>query len=295
MSRAAWLLSLLSLQTADGGTLDVAVSPSSVESPKVALIHLHGKGGNFYGVPARLLAPALAAPGLVHVAVNMRCHDLGYTRTDTLSPDFTEGLVPVGGGWWEDLDAGLSDVAAAVEYARSLGCRQVFLVGHSSGGFYATRYAGDVGGLTGLVLLSPLTGNRTALPVWFPDEADLGQALEYARDLVAAGRGHEIIPLRSWYYGISAASLLQRAAEPDGVWATNLAATDCAVLMVTGGAESRAALWVREMGRARHPGSRTVEIPGADHHYIGFEEEVRGAIATFVADYVPALTWSPVR
>lgn len=293
MPHMAWTLTLVSLDTPDGGTVDVALSPPDLPAPRTALIHLHGKGSNFYGVPGRLLAPTWVVPDLVHLAVNMRCHDLGYTRTDITSPDFTAGLVPVAGGWWEDLAAGIDDVTAAVAYARGLGCRRIFLVGHSSGGFYATQYAARVGDVAGLILLSPLTSNKTALPVWFPDEAQLDLALEQAREAVSAGRGHEIIPLPRWYYGISAASLLQRAAEPDGVWAADLAAADCPVLMVIGGAESRAALWRDEMGRARHPDSRTVELDGADHHYVGFEEQVRSEVAAFVTRHAPELAWTP--
>lgn len=287
MSNEAWTLSLISLQTQDGSAVDAAVSPTDARSPQTALVHLHGKGGNFYGLPGRLLAPGLVSPTLVHIAVNMRCHDLGYTRTDAYSPDFTDGPVPVGGGWWEDLTDGLGDIAAAAEYARSLGCQEVFLVGHSSGGFYATQYSGRIGGVAGLVLLSPLMSNKTALPVWFPDETDLDRTLGRARELVTDGRGHEVIPLRSWYYGISAASLLQRAAEPEGVWAADLAAADCPVLMVTGGVESRVALWRQEMRHARHPGSRIVKIDHADHHYAGFEHQVRIAVAAFVAEHAP--------
>lgn len=267
---------LARVETGDGAHVDLAVHPPEVRpDTSVAVVHVHGKGGNFYGLPFRPLAPRMERLGAVHVSVNMRSHDLGYTRTDVPSADSVVTRdVAVGGGWWEDLDVGHHDVAAAVDHLRDLGAKDVFVVGHSAGGFYAADYAArNPGAVRGIVMLSPLTSNKTNLKMWFPEPGQQERTLELARRMVEAGHGHRIIPLDAWYYGVSARTLLQRAAEPDGVWVRNLDAAGCPVLVMWGSMESRGPLFrdlVAELGTAD---KAVVEIPGCEHNYIGFEDD----------------------
>ncbi|HEX5541343.1 MAG TPA: alpha/beta fold hydrolase [Micromonospora sp.] len=276
---------ILDARTADQERIELAVYPSRVESADLGVIHIHGKGGNFYGLPFRPLAPRLQLPGAVHVAVNMRCHDLGYTRTDVPSADsVVQSDVAVGGGWWEDLDVGVDDIAAAVDHARSLGCRDIFLLGHSAGGFYAAAYAARNQQVNGIAMLSPLTSNKTNLGMWFPEPGQLEATLNQARTMVAEGRGHHIVPLGAWYYGVSAKTLLQRAAEEDGVWSANLNAARCPVLVMWGSAESRGLMFRQLVEELAVDDKQWAELPGCEHNYIGYEDTVAEQVTRFITE-----------
>ena len=273
---------LLRLATGGGESLDGALIEPRQGDAAAAIVHLHGKGGNFYSGPGRFIADRTRDDPIAHLLLNMRCHDLGYTRYDVRSPDFMSADVPVSGGYWEQISAGHEDVAAAVAFLRSEGHSKVFVSGHSSGGYYAVDYAGRGNAVAGLILLSPLTTNRTALARWFPADGELDTALALARQMINDGRGERLIPLSSWYYAISARSLVERAADPANAWEASLAALTCPVLMLWGEDESREALGSGIADRAARPGLRTTSLPGCEHHFIGFEDRVARAVADFV-------------
>lgn len=273
---------LVRVVTDAGQPIDAMLTGAPVGEAVAAVVHLHGKGGNFYTGPGRFIPDGSRAEPIAHLSVNMHCHDLGYTRYDVPSPDFSTADIPVGGGFWENIAKGHEDVGATVDYLRSLGYRRIFLSGHSSGGYYAVDYAARDADVAGVVLLSPLTTNRTVLPRWFPGPGELDEALAQARDLVAAGRGHQLLPLSSWYYAISAASLIERAADSPDQWEKSLAALPCPVLMIWGEKESRHELWTDIAHRARKPDLRWRSLPDCEHHFIGHEDTVTRDVTAFV-------------
>lgn len=275
---------LVDVETDDGVRLAALVHHPD-GTPWAGVVHLHGKGGRATIGPGRFIPERGAGHGVVHLALDMRCSGLGYTRYDIPSEDFTDGDVPVAGGWWERIADGHRDVAAAVGYLRAAGCARVFVAGHSSGGFYAADYSARDPDVAGRILLSPLLSNRTALPVWFPEPGEEEAALDRARTLVAAGRGHHVIPLRSWYYGIAAAALLERAAEPADAWDRAIAASSAPVLVLWGGAESRDAAWRRAFDAIPTEDKRMVVVPEADHHFAGVEQQVTDAVLAFLDDH----------
>lgn len=262
--------------------IDGALTEPAGGSVVAAVVHLHGKGGNFYSGPGRFIPDRTRTYPITHLSINMHCHDLAYTRYDIPSPDFTTADVPTEGGFWERISRGHLDVAAAVEFLRAQGHQRVFLSGHSSGGFYAVDYASRDDQIAGVSLLSPLTSNRTALPRWFPGEGELDDALERARGMVAEGRGRHLIPLTSWYYAISAQALLERAADSDDGWEQRLATLSCPAAMIWGEAESRHAMWTQIARRIGRPDIGTLSLPDCEHHFVGFEQEVATAVADFV-------------
>ncbi|MFP7760183.1 alpha/beta hydrolase [Marisediminicola sp. LYQ134] len=269
---------LVSLETADGWTLDAlhyrdprldSVPPSD----RVAVVHLHGKGGNMTSGMSRYLPELL--PGVEHLSVNMRCHDLA-----TYSG---RGDVPAGGGMFESLRDGHHDVHAAVRYLRDAGIGTVVLAGFSSGGWYVGDYSARHHDVDARFLLSPLTDNKTRLAWWFPDGDGIAERTELAEALVAAGRPHELIPVPSDYWAISADAWLQRVGEEDGTWLTALRADDTPVLLVWGTEESRAELW-RELYDS-FPGARSrAAVEGAEHDFVGFETEVAGLVSEWLWD-----------
>ncbi|MQA13742.1 MAG: alpha/beta fold hydrolase [Pseudonocardiaceae bacterium] len=271
---------LVELQRADGQPLDALWYGSA--GGGAGVLHVHGKGSSVLSGPSRFLPPLL--PDLSHLAVNMRCHDLAYTvGTDDFAVD---------GGMWEDLSTGHLDVAAGIEHLRQRGLEQVVVCGHSSGGFYAADYMTRDGGIAAWVLLSPLTTNKTPLPSWFPEPAQLAAAERMARDMVDAGRGRDLIPLRGWFHAISAASLVQRFEEPDGVWLDSVRHATAPVLMAWGDAEPRHGLWGRLYDQFAGPGDRREVLPGAGHYYRGQERVLATRIGVFLADVLGMKTTS---
>lgn len=241
---------------------------------QVAVLHLHGKGGNFYSGPGKFLPPLL--PDVAHLSINMRCHDLGYTQPG----GYWEGwpsAAAVGGGMWEDLAAGDEDVAAGLRWLRSRGFDRIVLAGHSSGGFYAGVQAAMDADLAGLVFLSPLMSNRNPLPQWFPEPGRMEEVQAHAERLVVTGRGHHLIPLPVWYFAISARSLLQRLAEPPGHWSSCVERAAVPSLLIYGTSESGAAGWERLAAQAPD-GWMCHTIDTADHYYGGHEAEVAEAV-----------------
>jgi pimeloyl-ACP methyl ester carboxylesterase len=277
-------LRVVDVQAADGRRLDglLGCPPGAVVA---SVVVLHGKGGNCMSGPSRVLLEGLSDAFRV-LSLNMRCHDLAYTRQDLPGVDFHAGdpSLPDGGAW-EDLAAGPLDVAAGVGFLRDAGPEPVFVAGHSSGGFHAAQYAASDGALAGRVLLSPLLSNRRPLAHWFPSAEQEASALRTAQLMVDQGKGDLLLPLDAWYYAISARSLLERAAEPPGTWLDAVNRSTVPTLMLWGGAESRAGEWAETFERIEAPDRRPVILPGAEHNYIGHEEALVAAVGEFMREH----------
>ena len=270
---------------ADGRRLDGLLG-APAGTVRASVVVLHGKGGNCMSGPSRVLLEGLSDDAFRVLSLNMRCHDLAYTRQDLPGVDFHTGDPSLAdGGAWEDLATGPLDVGAAVAFLRDAGPEPVFLAGHSSGGFHAAIYAASDPGLAGRVLLSPLVSNRRPFAHWFPTPEREAAALEAARLMVDRGHGDLLLPLDAWYYAISARSLLERAAEPPGIWLDAVNRSTSPTLMLWGGAESRAGEWADTFERIEAPDLRRVVIRDAEHNYIGHESAVASAVAEFVRDH----------
>ena len=265
---------LVELRRDDGHPIDALWYPA--EDTTVGMLHVHGKGSSVLNGPSRFLPPLL--PGMAHLAVNMRCHDLAYTvGTDDWA---------VEGGMWEDLATGYMDLAAGVAHLRERGVQQVIVSGHSSGGFYAADLMPREAGIAAWVLLSPLTTNKNPFPLWWPDPADQARAADLAHAMVAEGRGRDLIPVPGWFHAISAASLVQRLEEPEGIWLSNVRHAAAPVLLAWGDAEPRHPLWNSLFDEFASDGDRRLVIRGADHFFRGQERELASGIAAFLDDVV---------
>jgi pimeloyl-ACP methyl ester carboxylesterase len=248
----------------------------------VALLHLHGKGGNFYMGPGLFLPQLDGAGEFAQLSLNMRCHDLGYTRYDLPMPDVSQGVIAMGGGMWERMTDGVPDVLAGVRWLQARGYTKVFLVGHSSGAYYAAEAcAAQPEGVAGAVLLSTVISYKRNLATWFPGDG-LDAAVAQARAWSEAGEGHRLLPIDAWYYAISADSLLERLEEPDGIFARMLEATSVPVMFGAGEQESRVPQW-----RGLHDAMDTdrkhwLVLSGVSHDYTGAEPELAGEVFGFV-------------
>jgi hypothetical protein len=248
-----------------------------------AVLHVHGKGGNFYSGPPRTLPPLVAPDRLVHLALNLRCHDLAYSRLGNAA-GIAPGAGAADGGMWERLDEGAPDIAAGVTWLQERTGLPVVVVAHSAGGYFLADYSAGNPPIAGRVFLSPLTSVRFPLSAWWPDAGELEEVARRAEQMVATGEGHLLIPVSSWYCAISAASLVERLHERPGRWLAGCNGSDTPVLMAWGAEESRAAEWNALTGRLTAPDRRRLELPGTGHEYAGAEQRLADAIAAFVGD-----------
>jgi pimeloyl-ACP methyl ester carboxylesterase len=260
--------------------------PPPGDGPRTAFLHLHGKGGNFYQGPGLFLPQLDEDREYAHLSLNMRCHDLGYTRYDKVMPDVGEGPVAVDGGMWERMADGAEDIQAGVAWLNDRGYSNVVLAGHSSGAYYAVQVLSSDDcppSVSGGIILSTVISYKRNLHTWFPDDG-LDGAIEQATDLVRRGLGHALLPIDAWYYAISAASLLERVAEPDGIFEEMLKTIDVPVMFVCGEQERRVAQW-----RAVYDSMPTSDrnewlvLPGVSHDYTGAETQLSQEISRFVA------------
>ena len=276
---------LVDLPAGDGSPVQGLLYTPPSGAARAAVLHVHGKGGNFYSGPPRLLPPLVAPDRFVHLAVNLRCHDLAYSRLDD-ARGITAGAGAADGGMWERLDEGSADIEAAVDWLRMRSGLPVVVVGHSAGGYYLADYSASAPDIAGRIFLSPLTSVRFPLSAWWPDERELAEVGRMAEAMVGAGRGHELIPVTSWYYAISAASLVERLEERPGRWLSGCNASKAPVLLAWGGEETRADEWHRLADELTAPDVRSLELPGTGHQYDGELDQLAAAVTAFVDDVV---------
>jgi acetyl esterase/lipase len=225
----------------------------------------------------------LGSDRFLHLALNLRCHDLAYSRLGDAAGIAT-GPEAAYGGMWERLDDGPADIAAGVTWLRERTGLPVVVVGHSAGGYFLGDWAPAAGEVAARVFLSPLTSVRFPLSAWFADEAALGRAREHAQGLVDAGQGHLLLPVPAWYFAISAASFLERLAERPGRWLDGVNASPSPLLLAWGGAETRAPAWRELFDRMTVPDRVATELPGAGHEYGGHGAVLAREIARFLTD-----------
>ena len=269
---------------ADGGQALAAAWYPPVTGTDRALLHLHGKGGNFYTGPGLFIPARDERAEVGHLSLNMRCHDLGYTRYDVPMPDAKEGHIEVAGGMWERLADGHLDVLAGLRWLRERGFGKIFLVGHSSGAYYGLETASEHDhDVAGVVLLSTVISYKRHLHAWFPGGLDV--AVEHARRLVRRGEGHRLLPIDGWYYAISADSLLERVEQPDDAFERLLAHNETPVMFVCGDTEKRLAQWRALYDGLDTEAKRWLALPGASHDYLGSEALLTGEVLRFASDW----------
>ena len=138
------------------------------------MLHVHGKGGNFYSGPPRTLPPLIVPDRFVHLSLNLRCHDLAYSRLGNAA-GIAPGAGAADGGMWERLDEGAPDIEAGVAWLRAHTGLPVVVVAHSAGGYFLADHSATAPPVAGRVFLSPLTSVRFPLSIWWPDPEELAE------------------------------------------------------------------------------------------------------------------------
>jgi pimeloyl-ACP methyl ester carboxylesterase len=253
----------------------VMMRPATGPARSVGILFIHGTTGFFYTPTAVFVGRDLAQRGYVFVSGNTRGHDVAsddFPWPLTGRPDEINNF-RLGGNSWERWDEAPCDVAGWISFLASQGIHTVALIGHSGGGdrvlyYQALRQDPRV---AGMVLAS--SNDRLA-----PDDP---ARVELAEQLVAEGRGDELLPLlkvQPIISGMESAGYLAHWNRIVGPFVANghapwIADIHMPVLATLGTMEPRPNLraLIEDMReRAVHAPRFDIEvIEGADHYYTG--------------------------
>lgn len=250
--------------------------PEGVPVRGAALL-LHGNTMNFYTGAPRFLPPALTGLGLACLAFNRRGHDILAIRDSRAAE----------GGAFQRVAEAIEDNRLAARWLAERGFPHPVVIGHSNGGMLAVRHVADHPDTPAMLLLSAHCGGRSMVPLASRDGLLAGDRLEAitaeARELVAAGRGRELIRLPGWWYVATAESFLDLLTElPDVL---ELAPTiRCPTLYVRGEQEP-ADRYPAEAFAERAGGPCTVRIVAdCGHFYVGREDEITRLVVDWLGE-----------
>ncbi len=275
---------LLTVRAEDGTPLDgvhyARAGDGRPAAERTVVNFLHGRSMNFYVGVQRFAAETLVGAGYDVLAMNRRSAGVAGIR---------DSFTGVGDAWtlWREHRM---DVDAGVRHLRGLGYRRIVMAGHSLGGLLAADYAAREAEVAGLILASPSSAFR-GLPTTFPQDAR-AHVIEHARQMVAEGRGRELILLPAWPWIITAEAVVDPLAPGATQPLEELLAryagpllTFCGDRGVDGNLLPGArAAFDRSPSAAKH----LEVLAGCDHFYVGFEERVTGLIRDWLAKHAPA-------
>lgn len=267
-------LELISIPT-DNHALDgLMYTPAG--TPKGAAMFLHGNCMNFYTGPARMTPPALVELGYACLAYNRRGHDMIASLNSR---------AVVGGSFQITKDA-IADNRYAAQWLAARGYEDPIVIGHSNGGMLAVQHVADHPATPALVLLSAHLGGKSVVPhaskVGLLGGDRIAEVEAKARQMVAQGRGSELMVLPGWWYVITAESYLDYCSELPDVLALAPRIT-CPVLYIRGDKEPAHIYPAEEFARRAGGRCDVRIIENCDHFYGGREAAVTGVITEWLA------------
>jgi pimeloyl-ACP methyl ester carboxylesterase len=276
---------LVYTECSDGVILaGLMIRPAGVPPKPLALVWIPGFSINFYHPTFVPIGRELAKYGYTTALCNHRGHDLGANLW-RWQADRQSLVRNRGGGIWELFDDSKLDIAGWIDFTTRQGFEQVVLLGHSYGAKKVAYYQVQQQDprLAGLVIASTGVGTRSLDP----------QLAAMAQELVAQGRGQELLPWGSFtfYAGVmSAQTYLAVAPDLHGMQKpeAEIAKIGCPLLICCGtnegddAAESKRVILNHELVQRKATGARNVDlvlIEGANHGYDNHERQVAATLA----------------
>jgi pimeloyl-ACP methyl ester carboxylesterase len=236
----------------------------------------HGNTMNFYTGALRFLPPALVRLGFACLAFNRRGHDVLTTRASRAAE----------GGAFQLTREGIEDNRLAARWMAERGFASPVVIGHSNGGMLGVRHAVDHPQTRALVLLSAGRGGPTSVQSGGTEGLLAGDRFDevsaHARELVAAGRGRELMLLPGWWWAITAESFLDRLTEVPDVLALT-PQVQCPILALRGDREDAYRYPAEEVRKLATVPCESGIVPDCDHFYNGREERVAELVTGWLA------------
>ncbi len=277
---AGWTEEIVWVKTDDGIEHDGVVIRPTGQSTGTVVVWMHGFTGHFSEPHQVRIGRYLAERGHTFVSGDNRGKHFGVSLGEY------EGPFRIGGAYWELASEAWIDIKAWLDYAAAtFAPRRLVLAGHSYGAVKVTWYQGtrQDDRLAGLISASgPVRPPRQR-----PELA--GEALALARQMVAEGRGLDLLPFGSTGRpgSLSAQTVVDRAASLVDTYGMDggdspLGNIRCPVLAILGTKEPQIGMpadldTLKRNARAA-ASIDTALIEGANHLYQGCEEAVAEAI-----------------
>jgi pimeloyl-ACP methyl ester carboxylesterase len=266
---------LISIQT-NTIPLDGAFHTPEPRPARGGVLLFHGNTMNFYIGAPRFLPPQLTEDGWACLAFNRRGHDILSVRNSRAAE----------GAAYQLTQEGVDDNNYAAGWMKQRGFPAPVVIGHSNGGFLGIIHAASHPETPALVLLSAHRGGKGAVGSRVQNLL-AGEKTEElfakARELVAAGRGRELMLIPNWWYVISAESLVDRLTMMPEV--LDLASSiKCPVLYVRGDQEPRDPYPAEDFCARAGGRCDVVIVPNSDHFYNGQEAVVIRIVSDWLKD-----------
>jgi pimeloyl-ACP methyl ester carboxylesterase len=271
---------LVSIETG-GRPLDGAFHEPDRGATRGAVLLFHGNTMNFYSGALRFLPPALTAMGYACLAFNRRGRDILGIRDSREAEGAAFQLVA----------EAIEDNRCAARWLAGRGYAHPVVIGHSNGGMLAVRHVADHPDTPALALLSAHCGGTRMVPLASKRGLLGGDRLDaltaQAREMIAAGRGRELMLLPGWWYVVSAESFIDLQTNLPDVLA--LAPRIACPTLYLCGDEEPTDLYPAAAFAERAAGKVTVEIVDrCGHFYVGREAAVTEQVTRWLDATHPA-------
>ncbi len=258
---------LVSIQT-DTQPLDgLFYQPGNDVKSTQAVQLFHGNSMNFYIGFCKFLPPALVSMNYSALAYNRRGHDILAIRD---SRDFEGGAIQL-------TSEAIADNNYAREWLLERGHTVPICMGHSNGGLLAAKHAAVHQDTPALILLSAHIGGTEMLPIASSKglfgATKLPEFLDKAKNMLADGKGDEIMRLPGWYWITTPRSLLDLSQNLPYL-IDEASKISCPVLFIRGDQEPEDLYPAEGFKDTCNAPVDVVTIKDSDHFYVGTEKIV---------------------
>ena len=267
-------LELVEIET-DTHPLDGLLYHPEGRPTRGAVMIFHGNTMNFYTGAPRFLPPMLCELGYACLSFNRRGHDILSIRDSRLAV----------GAALQTTAEGIADNQYAARWMSNKGFNNPILIGHSNGGFLAVQHAAANPDTAALILLSAHGGGtvaeKLAARTGLLGASKTDELRERATQMIAEGKGDELIILPGWWYVATANSYIDRLTTmPDTV--ETAPKISCPSLFIRGDMEIPEAYPAEDFAAATSGICDVELIDDCDHFYRNKEDVVTRIVKSWI-------------
>lgn len=264
------------------------------EQARRVVVHVHGMAGNFYENSfLDYFAQTLTTHGVAFLTFNNRGNEFIkdlYVQKD--GKRFTRRI----GNTYERFEESVLDIQAALAYVRARGYKTTHLSGHSLGASKVAYFAHITAqaNLASLIFLAPADMQGMAKA-----DAQYERDIAAAREMIAQGKGDEIMPFIVWGDSYLSASTYMSISGPESHVAfpfhlhapeelKTISGITLPMLAIMGSADFAASIPVPEAldifkkACVASPRAEAVLLGEANHGYVGYEQKCADEVVRWV-------------